>query len=628
MDRAQLDRWCEQGILGLVLSILVFGPLATGAVRALEFLVLQGMTLGVILLWTARFWLNRSHRLLWPPICWAVLAFVAFAIGRYLTADVEYVARGELIKVLVYAVLFFAVLNNLHRQETAQLVVYVLVFLAMVISSYAVYQFITTSEYVWHFKKPVQYLKRGSGTYICPNHFAGFAEMILPLGVAFTLSGRINSVLKIFLGYASIVILAGIGASISRAGWLCAGLTLGILFYLLVRRHHHYRIPALVALVLVLVGGSLFYMKSSEARRRIAKLSPMEDNVVSESGVRFLLWQSAVEMWKEHPWVGVGPAHFDTRFPAYRSKYLQARPDRAHNDYVNTLADWGVIGLGLVLATLGIYARGTVRCWKFVQHSSNDLSSKPSNRSALVLGCALGLGAIALHSFGDFNLHIPANAVLAVTLLALGSSYMRFASERYWVSVRPPLKLLVTAMALVSLYFLGAQEIRRFREYRALASVASSTSDAASIAGLEKALVVEPKNAETAFRLGETLRLKSWRLEADYQGLANKAIRWFEYAIALNPYDAGSMIRLGMCLHWLDRHAEAGRWFEKAQALDPNGYFTAAHLGWHYVQMGEWARAQKEFLRSLDLKHEDNKIASTYLKIVTERMEAERQSPQ
>ncbi|MBI3191659.1 MAG: hypothetical protein HYZ36_03260, partial [Pedosphaera parvula] len=96
MDRARLDYWCEKGILGLVQAILVFGPVAYGAAGIREFLVLQWLTVGVLILWLARFWLNSSYRLLWPPICWAVVAFATYALIRYLTADIEYVARGAL----------------------------------------------------------------------------------------------------------------------------------------------------------------------------------------------------------------------------------------------------------------------------------------------------------------------------------------------------------------------------------------------------------------------------------------------------------------------------------------------------------------------------------------------------
>src|SRR2546426_565075 len=118
MDRERLDGWCERGILGLVLAILVFGPLATGAVRLQDFVVIQWLTVAVLGLWVARCWTGPHHRFCCPPVGYAVLAFMAYAIGRYATADIEYTARQELIRVLVYGVLFFAILNNFRRVET------------------------------------------------------------------------------------------------------------------------------------------------------------------------------------------------------------------------------------------------------------------------------------------------------------------------------------------------------------------------------------------------------------------------------------------------------------------------------------------------------------------------------
>src|SRR5437899_1903567 len=107
MNREALDRWCERGILGLVLTLLVFGPLALGAVRALEFSVIQGLTVAVMLLWGCRLWIASRPKLFWPPVCWAVVAFAVYAIARYFTADIEYIARVELLHVLVYSFLFF-----------------------------------------------------------------------------------------------------------------------------------------------------------------------------------------------------------------------------------------------------------------------------------------------------------------------------------------------------------------------------------------------------------------------------------------------------------------------------------------------------------------------------------------
>jgi O-antigen ligase len=427
MTRERLDNWCEKGILFLVLAILVFGPLATGAVRPLEFLINQGLAMGAVLFWMLRFWLNPSHRLLWPPICWSVIAFVIYAIIRYQQADIEYVARQELIRILVYASVFFVILNNLARQESTQLLSCVLIFLGMAISMYAIYQFATNSEYVWHFIRPEGYRKRGSGTYICPNHLAGFLEMLAPIGLAYAFTGRLENVMRLLLGYASVVILAGIAASVSRGGWFASGIALAVFFGLLVRRHH-YRIPALAVLVLLLAGGTTFYLKSHELKKRTQQIFTM--GVADDTHIRVWLWKPSLRMWLGHFWSGVGPAHYDDRFPEYRSAEIQARPGYAHNDYLQALAEWGLIGTILIAASWALLFAGIFKTWKFVCRESNILATKPGNRAAFVYGASIGLSAILIHSFVDFNMHVPANAILAITLMALLTGYLRFCKER------------------------------------------------------------------------------------------------------------------------------------------------------------------------------------------------------
>lgn len=156
MNHEALDKFFERGILGLVLAILVFGPLAMGAVEAWPFLVVQALTIGVLIFWALRLWFSPKPQLLWPPICWAVAAFVVYAIARYWTAEIEYVARMELIQVLVCAFLFFAVVNNLYRQDYSQAISYTMVFLAMGISAFAVYQYATHSHRVWNEISPYE----------------------------------------------------------------------------------------------------------------------------------------------------------------------------------------------------------------------------------------------------------------------------------------------------------------------------------------------------------------------------------------------------------------------------------------------------------------------------------------
>jgi O-antigen ligase len=595
-----------------------------GAVDAPEFLVVQALTVGVMLLWALRIWASPKPQLLWPPICWVVLAFTIYAIARYLTADIEYVARQEMIQVLMFAFLFFAIVNNLYRQEMAQIIGFTLIFLAMVVSAFAVYQLLTHSNRVWGFTSP--YVGRASGTYISPNNLAGFLEMLLPLATAYVLAGRMKPVARILLGYAALVMAAGLAVTFSRGGWVAA--TIGLLAVAgILLRHRKHRIPALLLLV-VFIGGGACFTKIYLAKT-LAYISRMEGMAGAVSngkvGLNFRrdMWTVAERMWLDHFWWGVGPAHYNYRFREYRPERIQLQPDRVHNDYLNLLADWGAAGGIIVFAGMAAFGAGLWETRKHVQRAERDLGvrSGMSNRFAFFLGASAGLLALAVHSVVDFNLHIPANAILGVTLLALLTSNLRFATERYWVNMRLPVKMLAMAALAGGVTYLGWQGWRRGDEYVWLARAQSPSLmvlDRAAL--LEKAFAAEPGDFETAYDIGEAYRIQSFEGGPDYAAQAETAMRWYARARQLDPFDGYDDLRTGMCLDWLDRHAEAGPFYSRAESLDPNGYFTVANIGWHYVQVGDYLAAREWLERSLRLESDENIIGRSYLDLVEQKL--------
>ena len=616
MNREVLDRWCERGILGLVLAILVFGPLATGAVRPLEFLVIQAMTMGVMTLWFLRLWVSPKPQLLWAPLCWLVVAFTAYAIIRYLTCDIEYAGRKELIRILVYAFLFFAILNNLHRQESTQIISFTMLFLATGISIYALYQFLSGSDRVWWF--PALYKGRASGTYISPNNLAGFLEMLLPLALTYTLVGRAKPVTKVFLGYAALAIVAGMGVTVSRGGWLSAGVALIVLFGVLAF-HRNYRLPSLV-MMLVLIGGGVFFVsRTAFFKDRLKDAVASGKNV--EADARYELWSAAASMWRDHVWFGMGPAHFDYRFRAYRPAAVQLQPDRVHNDYLNTLVDWGVVGAAMIAVAVGALFVGLARTWHHVRRAENEFRTSQSNKFAFVLGSAIGLLALLLHSLVDFNMQVPANAILAISLMALLTSHLRFATERYWVTARWWSRMVASVVLLAGLVYLAYQEVRLGREYVWLhrAKQAEFLSPA-QIAAREKAFAAEPKNFQTAHTIGEAYWLQNVEGDQNWRELTTNAMVWFARATNLNRFDGYNYMGYGMCLDRLERFDEAEPYFNKADELDPNGYFTMANVGRHYVETGDYAAARPWLERSLRLQWKSNDMAVAYLGIVKDRL--------
>ncbi len=624
MEHEQLDKWCERVILGLVLAILGFTPLAFGGVPQAGwnfFVGVQWLTVGILAVWLLRFAINSKHRLLWPPVSWTVLAFMGYAVVRYVTADVEFLARQEVIKVLVYGVLYFAVVNNLHHKSTTEVLGVALVFIAMVISLYAIYQFISASDFVWQLDKPDGYRKRGSGTFISPNHLAGYLVMILPLSIALTLTGRFEALMKILLTYASVMIFAGVCVTVSRAGWLAMGVSMIALFVWLLRERDYWKRALSVLGVLVVVFGG-FYWKADvgpERRDRIERARQLED-------VRFQIWKPAFAMWKDHWLTGVGPAHFDTRFRAYRpaTPELQARPERVHNDYLNTLVDWGLLGALIVVACWGIFFYQSVHVWKFVRRSHNDLGGKRSNKAAFVAGGSMGLLGMLVHAFFDFNMHIPASAIVMVTLLGIIASHYRFAGETHWHTVRLPLRIPVNLALLALLGYLGWQTWRGTQETLALVRSHRAANADAQLAALKAAHAAQSANSETTTAIGNLLLDRSQQGTEGYRAAAEEAIGWFEKTAALNPFTPHALIGKGRCLDWLARHDEAGAAFTAAERLDPNGYLVAAYMGWHHFQTEQFDLSRQALEKSLKLMSDEkvNPIPHSYLKSIAERLKA------
>jgi hypothetical protein len=382
--------------------------------------------------------------------------------------------------------------------------------------------------------------------------------------------------------------------------------------------HRNYRIPAAVLLV-VLVGAGIYFIPKADFVK--VRLKETTANNRFNDSTRFDLWEPAVRLWRENVWWGIGPNHYNYRFREYRPQSEQKQPDRVHNDYLNTLTDYGIAGVALAFSAWVLLYSGVIKTWRFVRGNPGDLGGGNSNKFALVLGTSLGLLAMLVHSIVDFNMHIPANAILAVALMAMLSSALRFATENYWFSVRTSTRLVLTGFLIGGLGYLGWQESRAIREFVWLERASDRPAfSPQQVAALERAFAIEPNNFETAYAIGEALRRQSWEGGDNYSELAQKAIEWCDRGIKLNPYDGYGFMRIGTCWDWIGQTEKARPCFDQAVRLDPNGYFTAAWMGWHYVQVADYAAARVWFERSKRLEWNDNVIADAYLPIVAEKL--------
>jgi len=280
-----------------------------------------------------------------------------------------------------------------------------------------------------------------------------------------------------------------------------------------------------------------------------------------------------------------------------------------------------------VFIGMGVFTFWLAKTWPHVRRDENAFGSGQSNRFAFFLGALCGLASLAVHSAMDFNLHIPANALAGVLFLALLTSNVRYATERYWFRPRMPLKLALTLTLAVLTAGLLVQEWRGVGEAKWLAQAERRPYFSPErAAALEKAFAYDPKNFQTAYDIGECYRTQSFDGGDNFADLGDKALVWYARASQLNPHDGYSHLRAGMCLDWMGQTEKSMPFYAAAEARDPNGYFMVANIGWHYVQTRDYSAAQECFTRSLKLEAK-NDIARNYLSICESKL-AEKASGQ
>ncbi len=612
--RERLEYGIEWTLFVLLIAGLGFSVLATGAARPEDLAIAQIILGTALAVWVVSLWIAGPTRLFVAPACWGVLVFGLYAVAWYPHAEIEYVARHEVTYVAYLATVFWIAVLALRKSEFTNIFIHLLVTIAVLVAGYGIYQFATGSDRVWQFIRPVQYAGRGSGTFICPNHFAAFLGMTFPLALARAFLGRCHFATRLVLGYAALVLLAGITVSLSRGAWLATGVTLIFLLFQLVRRRSG-RWLAVGLLIVVCSGVYLFVQRAPKVLERLSY--EQSANTSNEMRTRLWMWESAWAMWQEQPWIGIGPGHFDSRFPNYRVRLAQYRPGRAHNDYLNLLVDWGVVGLSLGLVTLGLLAWHGYDGWRRVRREGGDFKSSQSDRAGFLLGAASGLLFAAVHSVVEFNLYVPATAGTAAALAGGLAAHTRFATSRYWFRLRLPMRVLVSIFGLLVVALLAVQSTRMRAEGRLLSEArALPTRPLERLEPLLEAQRIEPGNPDTLYEIGECYRLVSWQGNPGWADEAKDAMAWYRRADRANPHSPYPPLRIGMCLDWLGSTSLGAPWFDEALRRDPLSYYVSAMIGWHAMQEGDLDKAQSWFERSLSIKIWPNPISDRYLAII------------
>jgi O-antigen ligase len=256
---------------------------------------------------------------------------------------------------------------------------------------------------------------RPFGPYVNPTNFAGVMELATPWIAGYTLlawrrrspTTPLRETRLPFLASATLLcLLAGL-ATASKASAVLLASSLAVLG-LLACRGWRQRLAMLAGILslLALVTVGLRYVHLGD---RVRDFVDATGGRVGEVD-RFVTWHASTAMMKDYAVAGSGFGSFRDVFPAYLPPGEYMRWYRVHNDYLEVVLEGGLVGALLVIWLAWNYWRRVLGVMRLAPRASRDYAS---------IGLVLGLIALSVHAFFDFNHQVPANALLFTTLAAL-----------------------------------------------------------------------------------------------------------------------------------------------------------------------------------------------------------------
>jgi O-antigen ligase/Tfp pilus assembly protein PilF len=310
---------------------------------------------------------------------------------------------------------------------------------------------------------------------------------------------------------------------------------------------------------------------------------------------RLLTWRDTLRMVANHPILGVGVGNYQFAFPLYKSEQLWRQQDifgrtrqiRTHNDYLNMLAETGVLGLATFLTIVGIV----------VAHSLRQLNrgrGSPSSRTVLQIGLISGLSATLTQSFFDFNLYNPASALLFWVSLGLlaglpgdvqspkaaGRASLRNVRHTSSPYLALGFMLIVGLMSLYSTFALRPY-VASYHNQQARESL-DRHRPADALKPLNLALALDRRNIDSVAMLADAYR--------DMENF-QEARRYYELWASLEPNFPPIYNRLGLCYVRLGDYARAEESFHTAIALNPLHAAALSNLGNLYLAAGQYEKA-------------------------------------
>jgi len=545
MDRSTIY---DTLIESLLVLLLVFAPLAHGAVHPWSIAIFEVAAALMAFFWILKMLSRNKSEFIFSPLLALFFILISYSSLQFFfslpTTIYSWATKTELLKLISYALIFLVTLNTIKTKRQITRILSVIITMGFFMSIFYLMRYFGASA------------PRG---FINSDHFSAYLGMIIPLSLGFLLVPSLSSDtrpsakpprkgttsdIRLLLFFFALIMSAALFFTMSRGGMF--SFIAALLFIALIastRRSWEGKKWILFAVV-VFIALIIAWLGATPVIERM--LSVKAEIMSRYFGGRLPIWQGTVGIIKDNPIFGTGLGTFNYIFPKYQPVTIIGKHyTYAHSDVIlELLSEAGIIGFTLLLAC-GL--------WSLVYLFRRFYS----RHDPWVVGmsiCIFGsLAAIFIHSCADFNLHIPANAILLTYILALSTSILNLDREiqpKAFNMARLRYPVGIFGVALLGLFIIAASRPVIAAHYVLYQN------------NFKLAVRLDPTNAEYHYQLGKSAA-----------GSA-QAIDEYKKAIALNPTNSQYHQSLAWAYGQVPETINlANKHFQEAIELEPSYYY-------------------------------------------------------
>jgi len=394
-----------------ICALVVFAVLAHGGVEDWAKAVLETGAGVLFLVWSLTLFVSEEDEkqvvltpLLPPLILLTVVALAQLLLHATASA---YATRMDLDLLVAYAILLFLAAQAFRNSDDWRSFIWFVMIFGFLVAVFGILQHLTFNGKLYWFRE-MRYGGIPFGPYVNRNHFAGFIELVLPVSLVPLILGKVRRERWYIVGIFALLPIGALFLSASRGGVVSFGAEIGVLVLMMLPRRaggQHVFIGGIILLLALLL---VSWLGVKQVLDRFSSLQSLEVTNSKRASMRLDTWH----IFLEHPWAGTGLGTLQTVFPRYETNYDGKIVNHSHNDYLEGLAETGIAG--------GICAAWFLGALFFVSLRQLLQRDKPF-AAALHLSGLVACSGFLVHSLVDFNLHIPANALLFLLMAHLAT---------------------------------------------------------------------------------------------------------------------------------------------------------------------------------------------------------------